>query len=406
MSKVSFSFFKRGEKLSTKTISSRCSFICIFFLLFFGFNISSVYSQDLNARQVSTDSRRMIVLKRRLEQERAKSVTNHKMFKVLQNHRGSEFELTKKCSQCHTNVSNHIHQVAIWNDDSSLNPDLSVSNVKSQCLSCHKEYSSNKDDVRAFTKNSTLSNFACMGCHSVSNDLKHGDFGPKKDNCGTCHFLNNSSNLDISLLAPDRNLDVHMSKSGGDFSCQVCHRNLKHNRGYKEGHKYFKKFMDIKLNRVGAWIEELNEKCSSCHTSSPHLNNPKLNDHTDVIGCQTCHIPYVGRSKHGTILKVDWSNKENGSFGAKTLRGQNIVPDYFWHKGVFISRKFNKVIDVNNSEKGQISFLSPDGKYKRDRGSKILPFLKRVFIVAQDVKHPNLLYPKISVNDKKWDMDM
>ncbi len=39
----------------------------------------------------------------------------------------------------------------------------------------------------------------------------------------------------------------------------------------------------------------------------PHLAKEKLNDHTDKIACQTCHIPQYSRGDYGSKMWWDWS---------------------------------------------------------------------------------------------------
>ena len=82
------------------------------------------------------------------------------------------------------------------------------------------------------------------------------------------------------------------------------------------------------------------------------MHNDKLNDHTDKIACQTCHIPTIARGGYATKIRWDWSS--SGRLGAdgkpilkkdakgnvvySTQKGdsvwaENLMPDYIWFNG-------------------------------------------------------------------------
>ena len=49
--------------------------------------------------------------------------------------------------------------------------------------------------------------------------------------------------------------------------------------------------------------------CESCHGHAPHppgLSGFKLNDHTDRVACETCHIPTFARGGVATKVSWDW----------------------------------------------------------------------------------------------------
>jgi hypothetical protein len=92
--------------------------------------------------------------------------------------------------------------------------------------------------------------------------------------------------------------------------------------------------------------------CPACHGQRPHTKLAKLNDHTDKVACQTCHIPKFARGGIPTKMSWDWSTAgKRGSDGKPLLRkndeghvvyigtkgdfrmGENVVPDYVWFNG-------------------------------------------------------------------------
>jgi hypothetical protein len=45
--------------------------------------------------------------------------------------------------------------------------------------------------------------------------------------------------------------------------------------------------------------------CTDCHNSTLH-EDARINDHTDAVACQTCHIP-EGAVRDATKMDWDWS---------------------------------------------------------------------------------------------------
>ena len=78
----------------------------------------------------------------------------------------------------------------------------------------------------------------------------------------------------------------------------------------------------------------------------------KLNDHTDKVACQACHIPKYARGGVATKMSWDWSTAGKMAPDGKPLikkdtkghviytaakgdfvLGENVVPDYLWFNG-------------------------------------------------------------------------
>ncbi len=173
-----------------------------------------------------------------------------------------------------------------------------------------------------------------------------------RKNCGTCHFFGGGGDgvkhgdLDSSLTKPNKALDVHMGTDGQNFDCTRCHTTTLHNIA---GRVYtIPAFSERKSLVEDDLIPKI--ACESCHTSSPHKENLKANDHTRTIACQTCHIPEFARV-NPTKMRWDWSTagkKKNGKpYKVKGPLGKavyftnkgdmkwekNVKPEYFWYNG-------------------------------------------------------------------------
>ncbi|MCG8508777.1 MAG: cytochrome C, partial [Rhodospirillales bacterium] len=81
--------------------------------------------------------------------------------------------------------------------------------------------------------------------------------------------------------------------------------------------------------------------CESCHGFTPHPedNHPKLNDHTDRVACQTCHIPRYSRGDFATKSWWDWST-------AGQLNGD----------GTVLSKLDENGLEIYNSKKGDFKW--------------------------------------------------
>ncbi len=174
--------------------------------------------------------------------------------------------------------------------------------------------------------------------------------------CGACHFFGGGAagvkhgDLDTSLLAPSKDLDVHMDMQGLNYSCTSCHVTFSH---YITGRHYSEPAP--KNRRMALPKDDGNRlSCESCHGPSPHRSDDKLNHHTDIVACQSCHIPAFARV-NPTVMSWDWSvagrfdekgrpfkKKEPPDIGPNylTRKGElvwakNVTPTYRWYNGSF-----------------------------------------------------------------------
>jgi octaheme c-type cytochrome (tetrathionate reductase family) len=336
-----------------------------------------------------------------LEVAEKKSTADHSSFKQLQKDFRSGPEVTRECLDCHTEAAKQVHATKHWSWE-FLNPNtkqrLGKKNVinnfctattsnQSFCSACHVGYGW-KDDSFDFSNESAVD---CLACHDTTGAYKKlpglaghpnyetmewpphsGKFRKATDltkiaqnvgktsreSCGTCHFYGGGGNavkhgdLDSSLVKAKKYLDVHMDEDGLDFSCGNCHLTDSHKI---PGSRYAPTAND----QLGVLIRGKKDgrnpvTCEACHGNQPHpvSASSKLNDHTDVLACQTCHIPAYARGPLATKMTWDWSTAgrlgENGErLQIKGSEGRvnydskkgdftwerHVIPDYVWFNG-------------------------------------------------------------------------
>jgi octaheme c-type cytochrome (tetrathionate reductase family) len=327
-----------------------------------------------------------------------KSTSDHTKFKALQREFDSGPEVTKVCLSCHTEAAKQIHRTEHWkweytSPEGQLlgkknvinNFCTSVSSNEAACNSCHVGYGW-KDDTFDFTSEV---NVDCLVCHDTTGNYrkpaglagnvvtKAMEFPPgsgkmlkpinltkiaqsvaktSRDTCGACHFYGGGGDgvkhgdMDSSLAAPDKELDVHMDALGLNFSCATCHMTKGHQ---VPGSRYAPTAKDKGDARIRGKEYSTNPTtCQACHGQAPHKKVAKLNDHTDKVACQTCHVPTFARGGVATKMSWDWSTAgKMGPDGKPLIRkdakghviytaakgdfvlGEHVVPDYQWLNG-------------------------------------------------------------------------
>jgi octaheme c-type cytochrome (tetrathionate reductase family) len=330
----------------------------------------------------------------------SRSTADHSKFAALQQDFKSGPEVTRACLTCHTEASRQIHKTQHWKWE-YLNPDTkqllgkkhvinnfctsALSNLGG-CASCHIGYGW-KDDTFDFASEE---NVDCLVCHDSTGKYKKPsgfagnvvtkdtEFPPgsgrivrainlkeiaqsvattRRETCGACHFSGGGGDgvkhgdLDSSLEAPDKELDVHMDADGNNFRCSVCHQPEGHQ---VPGSRYAPTAMDKGDARMRGKKGAGNPTtCQACHGRSPHKKIAKLNDHSGTVACQTCHIPAYARGGVPAKLSWDWSTAgkrgPNGKplvikneDGYDTYMGtkgdfvldENVIPDYVWFNGI------------------------------------------------------------------------
>ncbi len=400
------------------------------------------------ARQAVKDSKRW-------------TTTDHSKAEVLKQDFTSGPQITSACLTCHSEAATQFHDTIHWTwlaseDKSDIRygkAGYSVNNFcisanameDKGCLKCHTAWDNEGSD-------GTVN---CLNCHNSSGFnfteafkdidafLKSDDpdtreivmdiqeeiktavsqvIFPSRQNCGECHFKGGGGDgvkhgdLDTSMINPNRMLDVHMGTDGKNFTCTRCHTTVDH---HIAGRIYTNPAVESKKSLIE---DDLAPKitCVSCHSSTPHKTDSKLNDHTDVVSCQACHIPTFARV-NPTMTLWDWSTAgkmkdgkpyhEDGPYGKpvyKSIKGsfewkKNIVPQYFWFNGSLTSTTADDVIDPGQP----VQVSHPVGE-STDPDSRIFPFKIHRGKQPYDKVHKKLLAPLLSGKNGYWttfDMD-
>ncbi|MBU1978016.1 MAG: tetrathionate reductase family octaheme c-type cytochrome [Gammaproteobacteria bacterium] len=335
------------------------------------------------------------------------STADHSKFKELQQPFATGPDVTKACLSCHTEAAKQVHKTKHWTWE-FLNPEnnqrlgkknvlnnfcISISQNYATCTACHAGYGW-KDKNFDF---SSENNVDCLVCHDRTGVYskppglaghpvyKEMEFPPgsgkilkpvdltkvaqkvgktSRDTCGTCHFKGGGGDgvkhgdMDSSLAAPEKELDVHMDASGADFTCGTCHKTSSHE---VPGSRYTPTARDKGGAHMRGKADSSNPAtCQACHGDQPHpvsltkLDNhgKKLNEHTNKIACQTCHIPEFARGGVATKMSWDWSTagkmgpdgkpmtkkdkKGHATYDSKKgdfVLAENAVPEYYWFNG-------------------------------------------------------------------------
>ena len=298
------------------------------------------------------------------------------------------------------------------------NSGIALSGNWGRCTGCHAGYGW-QDGNFDF---SDASNIDCLVCHDTTKTYRKSgvDAGlPEKgvdlvkvaqlvgkvsrSTCGAaCHFSAGPEDpikhgsLNGALLLPNRNLDIHMAAGGNDLRCVDCHKTRRHQISGR----------GLSVPEVEGYLS-----CQSCHTDSPHIGssllNHHLNQHTQHLACQTCHIPVYAKG-NPTITRWDWSTagKESNSsevnkkFGSLSWK-ESAKPSYLWFNGS-VSRYL--VGDLIN-DGGVTELIKPVGN-RQDPDSKIYPFKQINGKQISDAVYKYLITPKLWQGYwQHWDWD-
>lgn len=358
---------------------------------------------------------------------------DHSEFAILQQDFESPQEVTKACISCHTERHKEVMQQAHWKWERTEtvknrgkitwgkkniinNFCISIVSNEPRCNSCHAGYGW-KDGNFDFSKSQ---NVDCMVCHDNSGEYEKAKKlagyppkgkdapdltkvaqsagQPKKENCGSCHFVGGGGNnvkhgdLERGLLKCPRDVDVHMAKDGANMECVACHEATKHQ-------------MTGKLYTVSS-VDTNRATCTECHTESPHVDK-SLNLHTAKVACQTCHIPEFAKMTP-TKMEWDWSKAgkftedgkilkkkdENGFTVYNTKKGafdvqKNVKPEYIWFNGTanhtLVTDKF--------PDTSEAIVLNP--LYGSYTDGKIIPMKVHIGHQPYDPVNQNLLIPDL-----------
>jgi len=329
----------------------------------------------------------------------AKSV-DHSSLKALQQEFKSGPEVTRACLGCHTEAAKQIQRTQHWSWE-FLNPEsgqrlgkryvinnfcVAAASNYAVCTSCHVGYGW-KDEKFDF---SSQENVDCLVCHDTTGGYrkpaglaghpayKEMELPPgsgkfvkpvdlqkvaqhvgktSRDTCGACHFFGGGGDgvkhgdMDSSLAAPDRKLDVHMDATGADFTCATCHMTTGHQ---VPGSRYVPTAADRDGRHMRGRVDNTNPgTCQACHGNEPHeAKVAVLNKHASKLACQVCHIPAMARGDVATLMAWDWSTAGKMGPDGKPMQkknakgrviydskegdltvGENVMPEYVWFNG-------------------------------------------------------------------------
>ncbi len=392
------------------------------------------------------------------------TTADHSKFEILQQQFASGPDVTAACLSCHTEADDQMmHSIHFnWEYESSSGQLLGKSHVinafcgnvagnEPRCTSCHAGYG--WDDMSAPPPQQSNA-VDCLACHDRSGQYTKSAAGaghppldpvkpgtttitgapawavdlskaaqsvgmPGRENCGNCHFYggggDNVKHGDLSsvLYNPPLAVDVHMSPEGENFTCSSCHVSDQHQWA---GSRYDVHASDPEgIGKPGERRDVAT--CESCHSNDPHpitLQGMKLNDHVDVVACQTCHIPEFARGGVATKTMWDWSTAGRLDADGKPIHednfiqsdgtalhtylstkgdfewGENVEPLYAWFDGQVEYTTGDQTIDPNEVvEVNRIHGNAEDGK------SRIWPFKRMEGRQAYDSGNNRLAYSHV-----------
>jgi len=363
-------------------------------------------------------------------------------------------EVTKKCLECHPKAGKDMLKSRHWTwlgDEFTYKGKkmrlgkknmlncfcTSIISNWPRCTSCHPGYGW-KDGSFDFTK---AENIDCLVCHDQTGTYKKfptaagyptkekAEFmgntflppdlvavarsvgKPNRKNCGVCHFFGGGGDgvkhgdLDSSLIAPSKDLDVHMGEN--DFSCTECHETKNHR---------------ISGALHASMVQGVNHfDCTKCHESKTLHENVKMgklyDKHTKRIACQTCHIPAFGRGMP-TNTWWDWSTAgkdtkpSQDQYGKPTymkMKGdlkweKDGMPQYAWSNG---RMNYYLMGETVKDPKQPLTLNKLQGNID-DPKAKIIPLKVMRSKQMVDAKHRYLIVPHLFGEQgfwKTWDRE-
>jgi len=362
------------------------------------------------------------------------SSVDHSKLEVLKQEFVSPQEVTETCNSCHTERYKEIMSSAHWNWErtayiegrgvTTLGKKNIINNFcigssanEQACSKCHIGFGMTNDEFDF----ANASNVDCMVCHDNSEEYLKGSAmagyparsvnlqnvarsvgSPRKSNCGACHFYSGGGNnvkhgdLEESLLACDKEVDVHMAANGMDMSCVTCHTAENH-------------VMKGRLYSVSS-DDTHRALCEDCHTSRPHFD-AVLNRHHRKVACQSCHIPRYAKVN---ATKMAWIWSEAGrlkdgrpyqdtndegepvymSIKGRFIMRKSVFPDYVWFNGTADHYLLGDTI-----ESAPVAINTLNGAY-HDPDSRIIPVKIHRGDQIYDKQTGLLIQPKLFAFEK------
>ncbi len=395
------------------------------------------------------------------------STADHSKFEALQVPFENIKEVNQACVSCHNMAESQLHKTIHWQWDYPLEGEDSagklnvingyhpnvVSNIDT-CDSCHIGFGLAKNTTD-FIPEAAVD---CLACHDTSGEYFYNRFHQsgaecamchddgaeaekarvKKEGerftlsltemaqragetsvqtCGSCHFYDGGGDgakhgdLDSALISASFEMDVHMSKDGAGLTCSSCHQS--------NDHQLFGSRYDASLPENNTGISALDgaqATCESCHGDRP-MHDEKLNDHTDVVACQTCHIPSYARNGIATKTHWDWSTAGEldrkkrpdakyddegrviySSFKGDLQYGSDLTPVYRWYDGALSYTQVGALATEGETE------LTKTTVSAGDENAKIAPFheFKSLLPIDSESRQLMPMYLAGSSRDAYW----
>jgi len=332
-------------------------------------------------------------------------------------------QVTIKCLECHRQQAAEVLKSTHWTwqrqrtvngrtvmsgkKDSLAGFAIDIASNPSRCLKCHISSNPGPD---VFAK-ADQADIDCLVCHDTTGkytrsseltQLEQGDFEiiarnvgrSLPGNCVSCHFadcglsVSSQATSTATGLRSSFQTDIHMADRVGAFTCQTCHVN-------GSGHSFSRTMV------YGSGLISRNGGCSSCHTNAPHKLD-RLNSHTNVIACRTCHIPEYA-PKTPAITSWNWMLTGKNEPIFQTVRGgRNIFQDrngfttstmiqpvYMWDDGSDLLYSRGQRVRPH-----ELTYLQrPSGRSPK---AKIAPFRVLYGTQLYDTKYRYLISPLLS----------
>ena len=239
------------------------------------------------------------------------------------------------------------------------------------CLVCHQEqYKRKKVDGKFVPDTEKMTITMVEAAQTVHK--------PTREACLQCHAKggggDNYKRGDMALAhsdTTDRNFDVHMSTTGGNLSCQDCHRTEKHLMAGK-GSDLRPTDLDVQMS------------CTDCHQNKDSVNghdDESIGNHVARVACQTCHIGTYARNANDTAATEmtethrDWQVPHvtpSGAIHPSPDMAGNLKPKYKWWNGTSSNYLlFDQV--TTDPVTGNIPTSRPSGSVS-DSAVKLYPF--------------------------------
>ncbi len=378
-----------------------------------------------------------------LQVEKKSPVADHSLFPSLQKQFGSASEVTAACLECHNGRGAEIMMTEHWRwlkkdtvpgrgvqdlgkRNLLNNFCVGVNSNEKLCSKCHAGYGYDSKDFDF----SNPDNIDCLVCHDNTGTYQKSKPGkgkmtgsgypepsvdlsqvaqhvgyPGKENCGSCHFTGGGGNnvkhgdLEKALLACTRDVDVHMAGEAGNMECTACHKTEHHQIS---GQLYM--VSSSNSNRT---------TCVQCHTEKPHQSK-LLNEHYELVACQTCHIPTYAKV-HPTKIYWDWSTagrlkkgkpymeesedklQEYDSKHGDAVFAGNLQPEYVWFNGTAGHHLIEDKIDTVPVDLNPLYGSYEDNLHPQDPEniSRIWPVKIMRGKQIYDVERKTLIQPKL-----------